>query len=244
MQSRLDQALVIRGLVRSRSRARDLIKRGLVLVDGRLATRPAEGVSDSAPLVVSEVEAGMVSRGALKLKAALDAFGFDPSGLRVADIGASTGGFTQVVLERGAAQVFAVDVGHGQLDAALAADPRVVSLEGTDCRNLEPAMTGGPLDAIVADVSFVSLRIALPAVLEMTRSAAWLVALVKPQFEVGRAGVGKGGVVRDAALRDKAVDDVAGWLDASGWSVTGRVASPITGGSGNVEYLIGARRRD
>lgn len=244
MRKRLDQALVERGLVRSRSRAQDLIKRGLVHVDGRLTTRPAEDVTADAELVVSEAEAGMVSRGGLKLRAALDAFGFDPAGLRVIDVGASTGGFTQVLIERGAAKVYAVDVGHGQLDAALAADPRVVSLEGTDSRKLEPSMTDGPVDALVADVSFVALRIALAPVLAMTHRAAWLVALVKPQFEVGRAGVGKGGVVRDAILRDKAVDDVAAWLEASGWAVTGRIVSPITGGSGNVEFLIGARRRD
>ncbi len=221
-----------------------MIKRGLVQIDGKLVTRPAEDVEDGAALVVSEAEAGMVSRGGLKLRAALDAFGFDPKGLRMLDIGASTGGFTQVLIERGAATVFAVDVGQGQLDAVLAADPRVVSLEGTDCRRLDNAMTAGPVDAIVADVSFVSLRIALAPVLPLAGPGAWLVALVKPQFEVGREGVGKGGVVRDVALRDKAVDEVCSWLEASGWTVTGRIVSPITGGSGNVEYLIGARQRD
>ena len=215
-----------------------------MLVDGKLATRPAEDVAADASLVVSEIEAGMVSRGALKLKAALDAFAFDPAGLRVLDIGASTGGFTQVLLERGAEKVFAVDVGHGQLDVALAADHRVVSLEGTDCRRLDLTMIGRPVDAIVADVSFVSIRIALADVRDMTRAGAWLVVLVKPQFEVGRAGIGKGGVVRDGALREKAVADVAGWLEVSGWTVEGRIVSPIAGGSGNVEYLVGARRRD
>ncbi|MEQ1710263.1 MAG: TlyA family RNA methyltransferase [Hyphomicrobium sp.] len=244
MGRRLDQALVERGLVRSRSRAQDLIRRGLVTVDGRTAAKPAEDVGEDATLAVSEVEAGMVSRGALKLKAALDAFGLDPSGRKVLDVGASTGGFTQVLLERGAAKVVAVDVGHDQLDAALARDPRVVSLEGTDARALDAGMTGGCVEAIVADVSFVSLRLALGTALTLACPGAWLVVLVKPQFEVGRAGVGKGGVVRDEVLREKSVQDVVAWLEGAAWRVTGRMVSPITGGSGNIEYLVGARRSD
>lgn len=245
MRRRLDQALVERGLVRSRSRAQDLIRRGLVAIDGRIAMKPSEEIDAAAVLGVSEVEAAMVSRGALKLRAALDAFGFDPAGRTVLDVGASTGGFTEVLLERGAATVVAVDVGHGQLDPRLRDDPRVVSHEGMDARAIAPETLGvRQVAAVVADVSFVSLRRVLGPALAMAAPGAWLVVLVKPQFEVGRAGVGKGGIVRDAALRDKAVADVVAWIAADGWQVAGQIVSPIQGGSGNVEYLVGARRGD
>lgn len=243
MRKRLDQALVERGFVPSRARAQDLIRRGQVRVAGRIATKPAEDVDAKTPLQVDDAEAKMVSRGALKLGAALDAFGFDPAGRTALDVGASTGGFVQVLLERGAARVVAVDVGHGQLDPRLAADPRVVSHEGTDARSITLETTGGLVAAVTADLSFISLSKALGPSLDVAGPGAWLVALVKPQFEVGREGVGKGGIVRDAALRERAVEAVEAWLADRGWHVVGRIPSPISGGSGNVEFLVGALKR-
>lgn len=242
MRRRLDQALVDRGLVRSRSQAQDLIRRGLVAVGGRTARKPGEQVELSTSLLVAPDAAAMVSRGAEKLRAALDQFGYDARDRVALDLGASTGGFTQVLIARGARRVYAVDVGRGQLDPALAADPRVVSFEGLDARNVTIETTGGKVGAIVADLSFISLKLALAPALELAAPGAWLVALVKPQFEVGRAGVGKGGIVRDAVLRQAAVDEIAVWLSGLGWCVAGPIASPIAGGSGNVEHLIGARR--
>jgi 23S rRNA (cytidine1920-2'-O)/16S rRNA (cytidine1409-2'-O)-methyltransferase len=182
-----------------------------------------------------------VSRGGLKLAAALDAFGFSPEGRVALDLGASTGGFTDVLLTRGAAKVYAVDVGHAQLDQRLRADPRVVVLEATDARSLDPSLVAERVSAIVADVSFISLTLVLPAALKLAEPDAWLVALVKPQFEAGRDAVGKGGIVRDAARRKKAVAKVRDFIEKAGWTVAGEIASPIRGGSGNEEFLIGAR---
>lgn len=245
MRQRLDQALVDRGLARSRSRAADLIRRGLVSVEGRAAEKTSELVCAEAVLAVSDAEAGLVSRGGLKLTAALETFCFDPAGRIALDVGASTGGFTQVLLMRGAEKVYAVDTGHDQLDAALRADPRVVSLEGTNARDLDRSLIPEPVGILVADVSFVSLTKVLEPPLALTAAGAILVALVKPQFEVGRAGIGKGGIVRDEALRMKAVGDVKAFLAAQpGWRVIGAIPSPIAGGSGNLEFLIGARRDD
>jgi 23S rRNA (cytidine1920-2'-O)/16S rRNA (cytidine1409-2'-O)-methyltransferase len=184
-----------------------------------------------------------VSRGALKLMAALEHFRFSALGVVALDVGASTGGFTQVLLERGAARVFAVDVGHGQLHARLAEDPRVVSLERCDARSLDRTRIPEPVGAIVADVSFISLTKALPAALALAAEPAWLVALVKPQFEAGRAAVGRGGIVRDAAARARAIALVQDWVAAqAGWQVAGVIPSPIAGGSGNEEFLLGAVR--
>ncbi len=246
MHHRLDQAMVVRGLVRSRSRAQDLIRRGCVTVDGHIAAKTGLLVSQDAQIhIAANAAADMVSRGALKLAAALDVFGFDPRRQIAIDVGASTGGFTEVLLARGAAKVYAVDVGRGQLDPLLGADPRVVSLEQTDARALDAGMVPDPIGAIVADVSFISLVKALPAAMDRAASGAWLVALVKPQFEVGRDGIGKGGIVRDEQLREAALAGVAAWIaEQPGWRVTGSMASPITGRSGNVEWLIGARRDD
>lgn len=241
---RLDLALVARGLAETRSRARDLIERGLVSVDGSPIAKPAAQVREASAIAVSGDEAGLVSRGAVKLRAALASFGFDPAGKVALDVGASTGGFTQTLLAAGAAKVYAVDVGHGQLHSGLKADPRVVSMEGTDARSLSRTLIPEPVGAIVADVSFISLAKALPAALSLAQDATWVVALVKPQFEVGPALVGKGGIVRDEAARLAAVDGVARWLGAQeGWQVEGPVPSPIAGGSGNIEYLLGAVRR-
>ena len=240
---RLDLALVARGLVATRAKARDLIARGEVRVDGEVASKPAMGVREVQTIAVDAQAAAQVSRGAVKLAAALEHFGLDASGRTALDVGASTGGFTQTLLERGADRVYAVDVGKGQLHAALAGDPRVVSLEDCDARVLDRALVPEAIGAIVADVSFISLKKALPAALALAAAGCWLVALVKPQFEVGREGIGKGGVVRDATLRERALTDVRDWLAAQpGWSVLGSMPSPIEGGSGNAEFLIAAIR--
>lgn len=240
-RSRLDQVLVARGLATTRSRARDLILRGQVFVEGTACTRPASAISADLDVTVTS-EADDVSRGAVKLRAALDAFAFDVGDRICLDVGASTGGFTQALLTAGAARVYAIDVGHGQLAARLATDPRVVDLQGHDIRQMTSANIADPIDAIVADVSFISLKKALPPALSFARSGSWLVALIKPQFEIGREDVGKGGIVRNADARDAAVQDISAWLAAqNGWSVTSVITSPIAGGSGNCEFLIGAR---
>lgn len=239
---RLDVALVARALAPTRSRARDLIVRGLVTVDGVAASKPGQIVPAVAVIAVSGEDAFIASRGAIKLKSALDAFGFDPAGRIALDVGASTGGFTETLLERGAARVYAVDVGRDQLLPRLKADPRVTSLEGTDSRSLGPELVPQPVTAIVADVSFISLTKALPQALALVGPGSWLVALVKPQFEAGREALGKGGIVRDEGARTAAVRGIETWLTGAGWQVAGVIVSPITGGSGNTEYLLGAVR--
>ena len=242
MRKRLDLVLVERGVAPTRSRARDLIKGAKVLIDGEVCTKAGAEVDEDEMVTLREGGAAAVSRGGAKLAAALASFEFDPAGLIALDVGASTGGFTEVLLERGAAKVYAVDVGHGQLHASLRDNPRVVSFEGCDARSLTPALIPEPVAAIVADVSFISLTKALSPALALAAPGAWLVALVKPQFEVGRGGVGKGGIVREAAARQQAVDAVTAWLSGQeGWRIAGVVPSPIKGGSGNEEYLLGAR---
>lgn len=245
VRARLDRLLVERGLVATRSRARDLIARGRVSVDGTTALKPGLEVRPDAAIALSGDDHTYVSRGALKLSAALAHFDFPASGLAALDIGASTGGFTQVLLEAGARRVYAVDVGRGQLHGALRLDPRVVSLEATDARHLTKADVPEPIGAIVADVSFISLTKALAIPLSFAAPNAWLVALIKPQFEAGRTAVRKDGVVRDPADRERAVSIVRGWLEEQpGWEVAGVIESPLLGGSGNVEFLIGARRSE
>jgi 23S rRNA (cytidine1920-2'-O)/16S rRNA (cytidine1409-2'-O)-methyltransferase len=240
---RLDLALVERGLVATRAKARDLIARGEVTVDGRVVSKAAMGVREGQAIAVDARAAAQVSRGVVKLAAALAHFGLDARGRVAVDVGASTGGFTQTLLECGAERVYAVDVGRGQLHATLACDPRVVSLEDCDARTLDRAKVPEAVGAIVADVSFISLTKALPAALALAATGCWLVALVKPQFEVGREGIGKGGIVRDAALRERALTDVQDWLATQpDWTVLGTMPSPIEGGSGNVEFLIAAIR--
>ncbi len=229
------------GLAPSRARAADLIRRGYVTVAGETTTKPGALVTDEAAIVVAAGVADHVSRGAVKLEAGLRAFRLDPEGCVALDIGASTGGFTEVLLGEGAAKVYAVDVGRGQLHESLRGDPRVISLEATDARVLDAALIPEPVAAIVADVSFISLSQALPAALKRAAPDAWLVALVKPQFEAGREAVGKGGIVRKAADRERAVLRVRDFLEAEGWTVLGVIPSPIEGGSGNTEFLIGAR---
>jgi 23S rRNA (cytidine1920-2'-O)/16S rRNA (cytidine1409-2'-O)-methyltransferase len=242
-RSRLDLALVAGGLAPSRATARDAILRGCVIVDGSVATAPSAPVAPDSEISVDDPAGRYVSRAALKLLAGLDQFGYAPEGWVALDIGASTGGFTEVLLERGSAKVYAVDVGHGQLHPRLRDDPRVVSLEGLNARELLPTDIGEPVGAVVADVSFISLRLALSPALALAAPGAWGVFLVKPQFEVGRAHIGKGGIVRDAALARQAADGIAAWLAGDkGWTVDGLVESPIAGGDGNREYLLGARK--
>jgi len=242
-RNRLDISLVQRGLASSRSQARDLIARGAVAVGDVTVTKPAFSVASDDAIRVAPGAGAWVSRGALKLLAALDAFGFDPKGRTVLDVGASTGGFTQVLLSRGAARVYAVDVGRGQLHATVAADARVVALEETDARTLSRHTIPEPIGALVADVSFISLSKALPAALDLAGEGCWLVALVKPQFEAGREAVGKGGIVRNCADRERALATVRRWIELQPrWRVAGAIPSPIAGGSGNQEFLLGAVR--
>jgi 23S rRNA (cytidine1920-2'-O)/16S rRNA (cytidine1409-2'-O)-methyltransferase len=220
-----------------------LILAGRVLSGERCLDKPGQQVAPDLALELRQDEQAYVSRGGVKLAHALDHFGLDPEGLSALDVGASTGGFTDVLLRRGARRVFAVDVGYGQLDWRLRNDPRVRVLERVNARNLSRAEVPDPVDAVVADVSFISLKLALPAVLALATPGAWLAALIKPQFEVGKGQVGKGGVVRDPALHQAVCDDIARWLaDQQGWRVLGVVESPITGPKGNREFLIAARR--
>jgi 23S rRNA (cytidine1920-2'-O)/16S rRNA (cytidine1409-2'-O)-methyltransferase len=240
-KTRLDQLLVDSGLAPTRSRAADLVRSGCVSVGGVPALKPGALVRADASLAVSPDAPSYVSRGALKLEAALDSFDFEVEGRVALDIGASTGGFTEVLLAHGAAKVYAVDVGRDQLHAKLRAYPRVVVLEGTDARSLDAKHVKEPVGAIVADVSFISLTQALPAALSLAAAGAWLIALVKPQFEACRKAVGKGGIVRSEAEREKAVTRVWEFLQNAGWRVLGVVPSPILGRGGNQEFLVGAR---
>jgi 23S rRNA (cytidine1920-2'-O)/16S rRNA (cytidine1409-2'-O)-methyltransferase len=239
---RLDQAMVARGLAPSRSRARALIEAGAVTVDGVRAGKAGLRVGEAARLVVAGDPVGYVSRAGLKLRHALDALALSPRGAVALDLGSSTGGFTEVLLEAGAAAVWAVDVGHGQMAPRIAADPRVRVIEGLNARAIT-AEHVPPLDWITADLSFIALSKALPPALGLAPAGAVLVALVKPQFEVGRAHVGKGGVVRDPAAVDRAVEGVRAFLRGQGWSVIGETESPILGGDGNREILVAARKR-
>jgi 23S rRNA (cytidine1920-2'-O)/16S rRNA (cytidine1409-2'-O)-methyltransferase len=241
-KTRLDRLLVETGLAPTRSQAADLVRRGCVSVAGVPALKPGALVAADAALSVEPGASPYVSRGGLKLEAALDAFGLDPKGRVALDLGASTGGFTDVLLARGAAKVYAVDVGRDQLHPKLRADPRVLVLEATDARSLDASMVKEPITAIVADVSFISLTLVLPVAFRLAAPGAFLVALVKPQFEAGRAAVGKGGIVRERTERAKAVARVRDLIvGQGGWTVVGEIASPILGGSGNGEFLIGAR---
>jgi len=238
---RLDELLVARGLFASRSRARDAVLRGTVKVGGSVETRPGKPVDLAIDIGLDDPARTYVSRSALKLIAALDHFGLDPHGVTALDIGASTGGFTQVLLERGAAQVIALDVGHGQLHETLCADPRVLSMEGVNARDLTgDALAGVVPDFLVADVSFISLKLALPPALELAGGGARAAFLVKPQFEAGRDAIGKGGILRDPAVGPMIADDLSHWLDSQpGWRSLGVKMSPIEGGYGNREFLLG-----
>lgn len=238
---RLDHLLVARGFAQTRSKAQDLIRRGVVRVGERIAHKTGIEVSADQSIQVLEVKQ-YVARSAWKLAGGLDAFGFSPEGLACVDLGASTGGFTQVLLERGAAKVFAVDVGRSQLHATLRDNPAVVSMEETDARALSSSDFDAPIEAVTCDVSFISLMKVLPAALQIPSGNAWLVALVKPQFEVGRANIGKGGIVRDEAAKAAALARVIDFIAGSGWAIRGALPSPIAGQDGNEETLIGATR--
>lgn len=238
---RADMALVTAGLFESRARAAEAIAAGLVTLDGVTVAKAATKVPPGAVLDATPLHP-YVSRGGVKLAAGLDLFGFDPSGLRCLDVGSSTGGFTDVLLRRGAAHVTAVDVGRDQFHPALRGDPRVTLRERTDIRALAASDLDGPVGLLVCDASFVSLRIVLPPAFALAARRAGLVALVKPQYEAGRAALKKG-IVRDPAVHDAVCRDVAAFVDAAGWDVVGLAPSPIAGGDGNVEFLLGARRR-
>ena len=242
---RLDQLLVDRGLAESRARAQALILAGCVFSGERRLDKAGQAVPADLPLELRGQDHPWVSRGGVKLAHGLDVFGIDPAGLVCLDVGASTGGFTDVLLSRGAAKVYAVDVGHGQLAWKLRQDPRVAVLERINARHLGPEQVPEPVDMVVCDASFIGLETVLPAPLALTRDRAWLVALIKPQFEVGRERVGNGGVVRDPELHREVCERIAGWLGGlPGWSVLGVAESPIRGPEGNVEFLIAARRDD
>ena len=244
---RLDAELVRRGLARSREHASELIGAGRVTVNRAVASKPATGVTTDADLVVREDpdRPDYASRGGHKLAGALAAFaplGLDVTGLRCLDAGASTGGFTDVLLRAGAAEVVAVDVGYGQLVWSLQTDERVRVHDRTNVRDLTPELVGGPVDLVVGDLSFISLRLVLDALLGVTADDGALALMVKPQFEVGRQRLGKGGVVRDPALRAEVVHDVAVAAAERGWGARGVTTSPLPGPSGNVEYFLLLRR--
>jgi 23S rRNA (cytidine1920-2'-O)/16S rRNA (cytidine1409-2'-O)-methyltransferase len=243
VRQRADQLLVERGLAESRARAQALILAGLVFAGERRVLKAGEPISDDAAIEVRGRDHPWVSRGGVKLAHALDHFAIDPGGVTALDIGASTGGFTDVLLTRGARRVYAVDVGHGQLAWKLRQDARVVVYERVNARNLGREQIPEPVDLVVCDASFIGLATVLPAPLALAAEEAALVALVKPQFEAGRSQVGKGGVVRDPAIRREVCERAAAWVAAQpGWRVIGTVASPILGPEGNREFLLYARR--
>ena len=234
---RLDQAIEARGLLRSRARARDAILRGTVRVNGTPATKPHQPVSDGDRIELEDPAAVYVSRAALKLIAGLDAAGMAVSGRICLDLGASTGGFTQVLLERGAARVYAVDVGHDQLHETIRRDPRVVAMEGQNARELTSAQIPEPVELLVCDVSFVSVLKILDAPLGLCRLNAEAVILIKPQFEVGREWIGKGGIVTDEAAIAGATEAVVSFMAHRGWRLKTSLPSPIAGGDGNKETV-------
>lgn len=238
---RADQLLVARGLMPSRARAQAEILAGHVRSGGQIVRKPSDTLGEDAEIEVEGANPN-VSRGALKLLAALDAFHIELHEKHVLDLGASTGGFTQVALERGARHVTAIDVGHGQLHATLRGDRRVTAIEGLNARDLTAAHFQEPPQAIVADLSFISLTLALPPALALAAQQAQLIALIKPQFEAGRAHLGKGGVVKDHAVHADVCDRIRAFLENVRWRVIGLIDSPILGGDGNKEFLIGARR--
>lgn len=239
---RVDQILVDRGLAESRNRAQALIMAGLVFAGETKIAKPGQPISEDTPLDVRGRDHPWVSRGGIKLAHAIAHFGLDPTGAVAMDIGSSTGGFTDVLLQGGAELVFAVDSGRNQLAWKLRQDPRVTVLEQTSARILTPEMINQPCNWVVCDASFIGLAKVLERPLELAAPQCRLVALIKPQFEVGREEVGKGGVVRDPALHVRVCDEVRTWLETGGWDVEGIVESPITGPEGNVEFLISAKR--
>jgi 23S rRNA (cytidine1920-2'-O)/16S rRNA (cytidine1409-2'-O)-methyltransferase len=242
-KQRADLLLVERGLAESRAKAQAMVMAGQVFSGDRRVDKAGQQMASDAPLEVRGQPHPWVSRGGLKLAHAIEQFGIDPSGQTVIDVGASTGGFTDVLLSHGAARVYAVDVGRGQLAWKLRQDDRVVVLEKTNARHLDESHVPEPVDAVVCDASFIGLETVLPAALALTKPTAWLVALIKPQFEAGKAQVGKGGVVRDPWVHTAVCARTAAWLDGlAGWRVAGLTESPVTGPEGNREFLIHARK--
>jgi len=239
---RADQLLVSRGLAESRTRAQALIMAGTVFSGERKLSKAGEMLAEDAPLEVRGKDHPWVSRGGIKLDHGLTHFGFDVAGGVALDVGSSTGGFTDVLLSRGAAKVYAVDVGTNQLAWKLRQDPRVVVHEQTNARTLDAGAIPEPIDIIVCDASFIGLAKVLEAPLKLAKPGAKLVALIKPQFEAGREEVGKGGVVRDPAVHERVCAEAAAWVQSQGWTVLGVVPSPITGPEGNVEFLLGAEK--
>ena len=238
---RLDVALVERGLAPSRERAQALILAGRVEVDGRRAEKAGQSVAEEAMITVGQPPHPFVSRGGVKLAAALDHFALDPAGFVCLDVGASTGGFTDCLLQRSAARVYAVDVGHGQLDAKLRGDPRVVVREKVNARSLSPAEVPEPVDLAVVDVSFISLRLILPALVPLVKRGGTIVCLVKPQFEAGREEVPRGGVVKSPETRRRVVAEIEAAGTSLGLASLGAISSPILGARGNEEVLVGFR---
>ncbi len=239
-RKRADVVLVERGFFASRARAQEAIAAGLVTVNGAAIRKASDGVAADAT-ITAEQPHPYVSRGGVKLAAALDAFRIDPNGKICLDVGASTGGFTEVLLMRGAAHVYAVDVGHGQLHPKVAGDPRVTNLEGTDARSVNGELVPQAADLLVSDVSFISLKLVLPAAVALLRPSAELAVLVKPQFEAGRDHVKKG-IVRDEAVHRAVCETMTAFVASLGFDIIGLVPSPIEGGDGNREFLLGARR--
>ena len=242
MKARADQLLVSRGLVESRSKAQALIMAGAVFSGERKLAKAGEMFAEDAPLEVRRKDHPWVSRGGIKLDHGLEHFGFDVTGAVALDVGSSTGGFTDVLLSRGAAKVYAVDVGTNQLAWKLRQDPRVVVHEQTNARALDRTIIPEPVDIIVCDASFIGLAKVLDAPLKLARNGGRLVALIKPQFEAGREDVGKGGVVRDPEVHERVCAAAKGWVEQQGWTVLGITQSPITGPEGNVEFLLGAEK--
>jgi 23S rRNA (cytidine1920-2'-O)/16S rRNA (cytidine1409-2'-O)-methyltransferase len=241
---RLDQLLVSRDLLASRARARDAISRGTVTVNGRLVTKPSLTFASDAAITIDDPAQDYVSRAALKLVAALDHFGLDPAGRECLDVGASTGGFTEVLLRRGAAHVTSIDVGHGQMHPRLVADSRVSNIEGLNARYLMADDYGGRrIDFVVSDVSFISLKLALAPALRLAEPGAVCVVLVKPQFEAGRDAISKAGLLKDPESAPQVAAELERWLaEDMGWSVIGLIPSPIAGGDGNREFLLAGRK--
>ena len=240
---RLDVLLFEKGFAESRTRAADMIRGGHVSVDGRNVQKPSYDADDSCEISVSHDTLKYVSRAALKLLAAKENWKIDFKGLTCVDLGASTGGFCEVMLESGAAKVYAVDIGHGQLHKRILSDSRVKSFEGVNARNVSPAMFGGPADAVTCDLSFISQTLVLQAVSRITKDGGIYVGLIKPQFESRREDIGKGGIVKDARVRAQAVERVISCANTYGLVCMGVIPSPIAGGDGNLEYLAAYTKR-
>ncbi len=243
MKKRIDQLLVEKGLADTRSKAQALVMAGLVYVATKRIDKSSATFTDDVSIEVKGKDHPYVSRGGVKLAAALTHFNINPAGWICLDVGASTGGFTDVLLRAGAQKVYAVDVGHNQLAYSLREHPSVVVMEKTNARVLDAILIPEAPDIVVCDASFISLKTVLPAALSLAKANAWLVALIKPQFEVGKDRVGKGGIVRDTELHDEVCADIKTWLERDmKWQVTGLTESPITGAEGNKEFLIAARK--